>query len=120
MDSGIIAMSSTSADAWFKAVLPAQRGTLIALRKLIMSVAPDAVEEIKWSRPCYSNEHGTFCYLHSTKSYATLGFQKGTTLHDPDSLLEGTGKDMRHIKFRNGRSSRDPGVLELLRQAALL
>jgi len=113
-------MSSSGANVWFKAVSPAQRGTLLALRQLILATAPDVVEEIKWNRPCYSNGRGTFCYLHSTKSYATLGFQKGTTLLDPDGLMEGTGKDMRHIKFRNGRSARDPGVLRLLRQAALL
>jgi hypothetical protein len=113
-------MSSIEADAWFKAILPAQRDTLLELRKLILSVAPEAAEEIKWSRPCYSNGRGMFCYLYSTKSYATLGFQKGTTLNDSDGLLEGTGKDMRHIKFRSGRSVRDPGVFKLLRQAASL
>jgi hypothetical protein len=59
-----------------------------------------------------------FCYLWSTKAYATLGFQKGAALDDPEGLLEGTGKDMRHIKFTRSRSPNDPSLLPLLKQAA--
>jgi hypothetical protein len=111
-------MSTTEADAWFNSAYPAQRSALVALRNLIRSVAPEAVEEIKWSRPCYSNARGMFCYLQSTKSYPTLGFQNGAALIDPESLLEGTGKAMRHIKFKDGRSPGHPAVLALLKQAA--
>ena len=85
--------------------------------RLIRSVAPDAIEELKWSRPCYSNAKGLFCYLHTTQSYATLGFQKGAAIDDPEGLLEGTGKDMRHIKFNGGRSPDDPAIVVLLKQA---
>ena len=109
---------ANSADAWFNGADPTQRGTLVALRRLVRAVAPEAVEEIKWNRPCYSNAKGMFCYLHSTPSYATLGFQHGAALADPERILEGTGKDMRHIKFRLGRSPAQPAVLALLKQAA--
>ncbi len=111
-------MSSPDADAWFHNADPAQRATLVALRELIRSVAPEAVEEIKWSRPCYTTASGQFCYLHSTKSCATLGFEKGAMLADPDDLLEGTGKAMRHIKFKQGLSAAHPAVRALLEAAA--
>lgn len=111
-------MSAADADAWFNDADPRQRSTLVALRDLVRSVAPEAVEEIKWSRPCYSNAGGMFCYLDNTKSCATLGFQKGAALTDPERLLEGTGKDMRHIKFKQGRSPGHPAVHALLKQAA--
>ena len=110
----------TTADDWFNRAEPAQRRTLVALRGLIRSVAPNAVEEIKWNRPCYSNEKDMFCYLNSTKSYATLGFQNGASFKDPERILEGTGKNMRHIKFKQGRTPNHPAVLALLRQAAEL
>jgi hypothetical protein len=110
----------TKAEDWFNRAEPTQRRTLIALRNLVRSVAPKAVEDIKWDRPCYSNEKGMFCYLHSTKSYATLGFQNGAALDDPERMLEGTGKNMRHVKFRQGRSPDQPAVLALLRQASVL
>jgi hypothetical protein len=111
-------MSTEDADAWFDRANPAQRSTLIALRNVIRSVAPGVVEEIKWSRPCYSNARGMFCYLQSTKACPTLGFQNGAVLSDPEGLLEGTGKDMRHVKFKKGRSPGHPAVLALLKQAA--
>lgn len=111
-------MSTAEADTWFDGADSSQRGTLSDLRDLIRSVAPEAIEVIKWGRPCYSNAKGMFCYLQSTKSYATLGFQKGAALADPERLLEGTGKDMRHIKFRHGLDPRHPAVVALLRRAA--
>jgi hypothetical protein len=111
-------MSNAKVDAWFHAIDPTQRSILLALRGLIFSVLPDANEALKWSRPCYANARGLFCYLYSTKAYATLGFQHGAALDDPEGLLEGTGKDMRHIKFTKGRSPNDPSVVALLKQAA--
>jgi hypothetical protein len=111
-------MSDAAVDAWFRDIEPTQRSTLSALRRLVLGVAPEAIEEIKWRRPCYSNARGLFCYLHTTGSYAILGFQKGAALDDPEGLLEGTGKAMRHIKFRNGRRPDDPAVAALLKQAA--
>jgi hypothetical protein len=108
------------ADDWFQSAVPDQRNVLLELRRFILSVVPDAVEEIKWSRPCYSTPRGMFCYLHSTKGHATLGFQRGASLRDPGRLLEGTGKEMRHIKFRGDFSPRLAAVLELLKQAAAL
>jgi len=111
-------MSNAKVNAWFDAIDPTQRSILVALRGLIFAVVPEATEELKWSRPCYANARGMFCYLYSTKAYATLGFQNGAALDDPEGLLEGTGKGMRHIKFTGGRSPNDPSLVALLKQAA--
>ncbi len=111
-------MSKAKTDTWFKSANPAQRSTLESLRKLIRTAAPEAIEEIKWSRPCYSNANGMYCYLHSTQSHATLGFANGALLKDPEGLLEGTGKLMRHIKFKEGSALPRSAVTALLKQAA--
>jgi hypothetical protein len=113
-------MSHTDPKTWFSALGPDQRHVLLELRGIIKAIDPAVIEEIKWGRPCYSNARGLFCYLHSTKSYATLGFQKGASLDDPEQLLEGTGKDMRHIKLNRGRRAGDPAIVSLIRQAASL
>jgi hypothetical protein len=113
-------MSSTDADDWFAALGHEQRDVLLELRRTIKAIAPDVIEEIKWGRPCYTNAHGLFCYLHSTRRHATLGFQKGALLDDPERLLEGTGKDMRHVRFDGRRSPSHPAVISLIRQAASL
>jgi hypothetical protein len=114
-------MSIVEADAWFNALEPDKRGVLLELRELIKASDPAAIEEIKWGRPCYSNSRGMFCYLHKTKSHATLGFQNGALLDDPEGFLEGTGKDMRHVKIRPhdpARSPNHPAIVSLIRQAA--
>ncbi len=111
-------MSKTPVEAWFESVPRDQQETLLQLRAAVKKVAPDAVEELKWGRPCYSNEGGLFCYLHSTKSHATLGFQRGSSLRDPTNLLEGTGKDMRHVKLKLGASASSSAIQALLTQAA--
>jgi len=93
-------MNDPLCDAWFDAVPASQRPVLSWLREVIFEVEPDAVEELKWSRPCYSAGGALFCYLHSTKKHATLGFQNGAMLPDPKQQLAGDGKEMRHIKLK--------------------
>jgi len=92
-------VTNDDVNAWFEAVPEPQKKLLLDLREAAKAAGPDVAEELKWRRPCYSVAGKLFCYLHSTKSHATLGFQNGSQLNDPNALLEGEGKDMRHIKF---------------------
>lgn len=45
------------------------------------------------------SEH--FCYIGVHREHANLGFYYGAQLSDPEGLLEGTGKKLRHIKVRD-------------------
>jgi len=40
-----------------------------------------------------------FCYIATNARHINLGFPRGSTLPDPNRVLEGDGKTMRHIKF---------------------
>ena len=113
-------MSDKQVDDWFESLTPDQQPILSMLRRLIKTSFKTAVEQLKWSRPCYSNQRVLFCYLHSTKHHVVLGFHKGTSLDDPENLLEGTGKDMRHIKFRIAEDVNKTAIKLLLKQAWLL
>jgi hypothetical protein len=46
-----------------------------------------------------------------------LGFYHGTSLTDPAGLLEGTGKQLRHLKLRHVSEVKSPFVVALLREA---
>lgn len=111
-------MPESDTDQWFAKVTGELKPIADQLRKLVFAVVPDAVEEIKWSRPCYSRAGKLFCYLKAEKSYMTLGFQNGASLADPAKLLEGTGKDMRHTKIRSSEALDEQALSELLVQAA--
>ncbi|MFN7171257.1 MAG: DUF1801 domain-containing protein [Fimbriimonadaceae bacterium] len=58
-----------------------------------------------------------YCYLMPQKDYVNLGFFCGTSLPDPENILEGTGKKLRHIKVRTLESAQRSALLDLIREA---
>ncbi len=85
-------------DNWFAALTDEQKPLLNELREIVRVTHEGLVEELKWGRPCYSMQ-SLVCYLHKAKAHVVLGFQQGAHFTDPKNLLEGTGKDMRHVKI---------------------
>lgn len=43
-----------------------------------------------------------FAYVGAFTAHVNVGFFRGAELPDPNGLLEGTGKRMRHVKLRPG------------------
>ena len=77
----------------------------LALRELVLTEAPEA-EELLYS--VYAEvivfklpkvKGGAFCYVAAYSRHVNLGFHRGGELADPDCVLKGTGKKMRHIRF---------------------
>ncbi len=75
-----------------------QRVILNTLRMLIEKAVPNSKEQFKWGRPVYGTEKD-YCYLALAKKHVTLGFMNFQKIDDHENLLEGTGKQMRHIKI---------------------
>jgi hypothetical protein len=89
-------------------------------RALIFDVLPQTVE-VDWIQqkvsgfgtgPKKMTEH--FSWIAVAKNHVVLGFYYGTELPDPDGLLEGTGKLLRHVKIRSEADLNRPGVRKLL------
>jgi hypothetical protein len=89
-------------------------------RALIEEVMPDVVE-VPWPKqniigygvgPKKMSEH--FCYIGVFKSHVNLGFYYGSELPDPESLLEGTGKQLRHIKISQREQLDNPAIRDLI------
>jgi hypothetical protein len=76
-----------------------QRKIMEAVRKLVHGTVKDVREEFKWGRPIFATVKD-LAYLKSAKTYVTFGFMQASKLEDPEGRLEGTGRDMRHIKLR--------------------
>ncbi len=88
-----------------------QREILETVRDLIHQAVSNVTEEFKWSRPIFKTTKD-FAYLQTNKNHINLGFYKDfEKLNDPDKLLEGTGKTMRHIKIKKV-SDIDPELLK--------
>ena len=60
-----------------------------------------------------------FAYVDVFKSHTNVGFFLGAHLDDPARLLEGSGKNMRHVKLKQGAEP-DSTALGALVHAAYL
>ena len=106
--------------AWLEK-LPSEKKPLIeALRKRIGSVAPEAHEIIYHDALGYGPTDSGFdriMYISVFEKHINLGFFYGGFLSDPEGLLVGSGKRMRHIKIRSLHEAENPAITSLLAQA---
>jgi len=108
-----------SVRAWLEN-LPAEKQPIIeALRSLIASVAPEAHESISHDALWYGPPDSGYPIFYITvfKAHANLGFFYGGFVPDPERLLVGRGKRMRHLKIRAVQEAENPAITRLLAQA---
>lgn len=60
-----------------------------------------------------------FGYVNVFSSHVNVGFFQGAGLPDPASLLQGTGKFMRHVKLRPGKVTNAAALRRLIEVAYL-
>jgi len=58
-----------------------------------------------------------FAYVNAFTAHVNVGFFRGAELADPDGLLEGTGKFMRHVKLRPKRDVDPRALIKLIATA---
>ncbi|MGK7397356.1 MAG: DUF5655 domain-containing protein [Candidatus Cyclobacteriaceae bacterium M3_2C_046] len=58
-----------------------------------------------------------FCHIPVYNQHLNLGFNLGAKLPDPEHLLQGTGKLIRHIKIKQPGDYNNPKVRALLEAA---
>jgi len=102
---------------------PSVQALARAARELIFSVLPQTVEVV-WevqrnagygTGPKKQSEHFAWIMPHS--AHVNLGFNYGSELPDPEGLLEGTGKLLRHTKLRSLDDVGRPALRQLLEVA---
>jgi len=58
-----------------------------------------------------------FGYVNAFKAHVNVGFFRGAEIADPERLLEGTGKFMRHVKLRPERDVDPTALMQLIETA---
>lgn len=96
------------------------RSVLRALRKLVRQEAPDLVETVKWGNGCWIGAMGPVALAHVEPDHVQFGFFAGASLRDPNGLLEGKGKFVRHVKVRSAATMDRAALAALVREAARL
>jgi len=84
----------------------AHRGELGAMAQHwfeVMRKRGDDVREVLHDgHPTACVADAAFAYVNAFKAHVNVGFFRGAEIADPNGLLEGTGKVMRHVKLRPG------------------
>jgi hypothetical protein len=96
----------------------------LALREAVLEEAPEAIESISKGYAVAIGFSFTgkplkdgFCHIVTYSSHVNLGFNRGALLPDPNGVLLGTGKLIRHITIRNDHDLNRAFVRRYLRTA---
>jgi hypothetical protein len=87
--------------------------------KVIRAQLKGATESIKWGWPFWTGRKH-ICAIMALSDYVNIEFFRGMELPDPDGLLEGTGKLLRHVKIRKPADARRKVLAALLKAAQKL
>ena len=93
------------------------------LRALILEIHPDAFEVVRLGEKSASYGCGPrkmiegYAYIMPFRSWVNLGLFHGVRLRDPKGLLEGTGRNLRHVKVRSTNDAARPGLRALIEEA---
>src|SRR5688572_17082991 len=93
-------------------------GAMAARWFAVMRACGDDVREIVHDgHPTACVGDAAFGYVNAFTAHVNVGFFRGAEIADPERLLEGTGKFMRHVKLRPERDV-DATVLRKLIETA--
>jgi hypothetical protein len=97
--------------------------TAIAARKAVLKLAGECSELI-YETYCISNaftftgkQGQGFIHIATYAKHVNLGFDYGTKLEDPEGLLQGTGKLIRHIRLNGVSDVKRASVARLIKGA---
>jgi hypothetical protein len=104
-------------EAWFEA----RDGELGAIARRWFDVMCGCGDDV---RELLHDFHPTACvgeiafgYVNVFTGHVNVGFFQGTELSDPNGLLEGTGRFMRHVKLRPRADIDEDSLAKLIEEA---
>ena len=108
-------------DPAIAAWLQAQRGELGAIARqwfeVMRGCGGDVREILHDGHPTACVADAAFAYVNAFTAHVNVGFFHGAELADPERLLEGTGRFMRHVKLRPDRGVDDAALARLVEAA---
>lgn len=78
---------------------------------------PDVRELLHDGHPTACVADVAFAYVNAFTAHVNVGFFRGAEIDDPNGLLEGTGKFMRHVKLRPAGENNAAALLRLVHTA---
>jgi hypothetical protein len=104
-------------EAWMKAH-PGELGDIARRWFEVMRNCGDDVREVLHDgHPTTCVDDAGFGYVNAFKDHVNVGFFRGAGIPDPQNLLEGTGKFMRHVKLAPGCDFNPAALTNLINTA---
>jgi hypothetical protein len=85
--------------------------------EVMRACGEDVRELLHDGHPTACVADAAFGYVNAFKAHVNVGFFRGAEMANPEGILQGTGKFMRHVKLRPGTST-DTAALSALIDAA--
>lgn len=109
-------------DSLLKAYPAEIRDLANQVRAFVIDGFPGAIEQVKtgWKAIMYGTGEKIYeqvVVVHPERTHVNLGFSMGAELPDPEGLLEGSGKSIRHVKVANPAVLKSKPLRVLLKQA---
>ena len=108
-----------SVDAW----MTANDGALGRIARhwfqVMRNCGDDVKELLHDDQPTACISDAAFGYVDVFTAHVNVGFFRGADLPDPNGLLVGTGKFMRHVKIKPGQEPNASELTHLIRSAYL-
>ena len=96
----------------------------LAVRSLVLAEAPGAMELIYDAYNAVATGYSftgrpgdAFVHIAADAHWVNLGFNRGAELNDPDGILQGSGRQVRHIRISEPADLRKPAVRSFVRAA---
>ena len=113
--------SSVKRDPAIETWMHAHSGPLGAIAQRwfeIMRHCGDDVRELLHDgHPTACVADAAFAYVNAFKAHVNVGFFRGAEIADPEHLLEGTGRFMRHVKLGPERDVDAAALMKLIATA---
>ena len=113
--------SSVKRDPAIEVWMREHPGELGAIARRWFEVMRDCGDDV---RELLHDGHPTACvgdaafsYVNAFRAHVNIGFFRGAAIADPEGLLEGTGKFMRHVKLTPGRDVDGMALQKLIETA---
>lgn len=104
----------------FEVFVEPHRTLALAVYENFAAIGPNLTQRVRWGMPGFTGIKDIATVYHAGKGdnmHVNLQLFMGAHLDNPHGLIEGTGKNMRNIKFRSVDDIGRPGVEDAIRAA---
>lgn len=106
--------SAALIEAWFDMLPPGQQPAARRLQGLVLAAAPGLGQAVKWGNLIFTVNHFHALAIAPYNAHIHLQVFRGAALMHRFPELEGTGRGLRHVKWRYSQPLDDDLVTDLV------